>query len=385
MTIQEMLEREDIYTILSQTLEEYFHTVWDKDVAVRVEKSLLRNSYVIYPRLGVAVSRFPSWKVAKDIYTQFNVQGNWKRKLFAWGYITLCFLTFGMLASRSLYVSDKKWCRRNRYIMPCNRKIRIFDYGEGYVDAILKVGFNDTYFKNELKYRVNPKYKFIPPFIKFGNRWYREALLTGRALVRLSESQYDTAVEKTKGEIGKLYSDTKHYEGIISYSHRIEECIKEKLPILKYQKGLSIEYVQTVLNKISEYVKGVDIQVPLVTSHGDLQTGNIMVDKVGIVTIYDWETAGERSIWFDMGKLLLYSQRKGHYAYLIEHRDDKEVKDQLLQFDDCDDYPMTHIISVLVLEELEFFVDEIMDLPGSMGAEIMDRLTDELKQTLLFR
>ena len=383
MTIQEMLEREDIYTILSQTLEDYFHTVWGKDVLVRVEKSLLRNTYVIYPRLGVVVSRFPSWKVAKDIYTQFNVQSNWKRKLFAWGYITLCFLTFGMLASRSLFISDKKWCRRNRYIMPCNRKIRVFDYGGGYVDAILKVGFNDTYFKNELKYRVNPKYEFIPPFIQYGDRWYREALLTGRALVRLNESQYDTAVKKTKEEIGKLYSDTKHYESINAYCQRLENHIKDKLPLLKGQKGISIEYVQVVLNKISEYIKGIDIQVPLVTSHGDLQTGNIMVNEAGVVTIYDWETAGERSIWFDMGKLLLYSQRKGRYAYMIENRDDKSVKDALLAFDDKQ-YPMTHIISILVLEEIAFFVDEICDLPGAMGTEIMDRLTDELKLTTLF-
>ena len=76
MTIQEMLEREDIYTILSKTLEEYFRTVLDRDVSVRVEKSLFKNRYVVYPRLGIVSARFPSWKVAKDIYTQFRVTGN---------------------------------------------------------------------------------------------------------------------------------------------------------------------------------------------------------------------------------------------------------------------------------------------------------------------
>ena len=141
MTIQEMLEREDIYTILSTTLEEYFREVCDKDVQVKVERSVFKNPYVVYPRLGVVVSRIPSWKVAKDIYTQFNVQGNIKRKVLAWGYITLCFLSFGLLASRSLYISDKKWCKRYRYILPCNRKIRVFDYKEGIVDAILKTEF----------------------------------------------------------------------------------------------------------------------------------------------------------------------------------------------------------------------------------------------------
>ena len=47
MTIQEMLVREDIYTILSETLEDYFLTVQNNDVSVKVEKSLLRNRYVV--------------------------------------------------------------------------------------------------------------------------------------------------------------------------------------------------------------------------------------------------------------------------------------------------------------------------------------------------
>ena len=384
MTIQEMLEREDIYTILSETLEEYFRTVCDKEVSVRVDKSLFKNRYVIYPRLGIVSSRFPSWKVAKDIYTQFNVQGNLKRKLFAWGYITLCFLTGGLMASRSLYVSDKKWCKRDRYILPCNRKIRIFDYEKGYVDAILKVGFNDTYFQNELKYRAKPEFGFIPPFMEYGNRWYREAILSGRALVRISEPAYSEAVENTKKEINKLYEKTLHYEDIVSYSNRLVDSIQKKLPILVNKKGMSVDYLHNVLDRCQKYVNGSDIQVPLVTSHGDLQTGNIMVGENGKVTIYDWETAGERSIWFDMGKLLLYSQRKDGYAHMIDNRDNEDVSSKLLSLDD-NKYPMTNVISVLVLEEMEFFVDEICDLSETMGVEIMDRLTDELKQTDLFR
>ena len=287
------------------------------------------------------------------------------------------------MASRSLYVSEKNWCRRDKYILPCNRKIRIFNYGEGHVDAILKVGFNDTYFKNELKYRAKPAYGFIPPFIDYGNRWYREAILSGRALVRISEPAYTEAVEKTKNAITMLYEKTLHYEDIISYSNRLVDSLSMKLPILINKKGMTVEYVNKVLDKCQMYVNGAAIQVPLVTSHGDLQTGNIMVGKDGEVTIYDWETVGERSIWFDMGKLLLYSQRKGGYAYMIENRDNDEVKSKLLSLDQKQ-YPMTNIIAILVLEEMEFFVDEIIDLPGMMGVEIMDRITNELKQTTLF-
>ena len=128
------------------------------------------------------------------------------------------------------------------------------------------------------------------------------------------------------------------------------------------------------------------MSVPLVISHGDLQTGNILVEDItGKVCIYDWETAGERSVWYDMGRFLLYSQRKGRYAYMVNHRTSQEVKEALLQFDDDKQREIEVVIAVLVLEELVAFTDEICELPGTMGSEIMDRLTEELKQTSLFQ
>lgn len=387
MTIQEMLEREDIYSILSTTLEEYFLTVRQEKVTVRVDNSRLKNRFVVYPRLGIVCSRFPSWKVAKDLYTQFNVQGNVIKKLVAWGYITACFLTFGLLSSCSLFVGNKNWCKRNIYIMPCNRKIRIFDYGKGYVDAILKTGFSDVCFKNEMKYRVKPQFDFIPPVIEHGDRWYRERIIEGVGLVRVKEPDYTRYCQEVLDDAKLMYQQTLHYEPIDAYYTRIADEIKKAFPKLKEEKNIATtDYIETVLDRIKSFTIGRDNNVPLVLSHGDLQTGNVMVENATKkVSIYDWETAGERSVWFDMGKLMLHSQRKGRYAYMIEHRDDDEVKEKLLTFDDKKDYPMAIVISILVLEELKFFVDEIIDLPGAIGTEIMDRLTDELKQTLLFK
>ena len=95
MTIQEMLEREDIYHIIETTLSRYFQEVHQNEITVKVQ-SRLRNNYVVYPRLGVIISRTPSWDVIKDTYRDFNVQNNLVRKIIAWGYITACFCTFGL-------------------------------------------------------------------------------------------------------------------------------------------------------------------------------------------------------------------------------------------------------------------------------------------------
>jgi hypothetical protein len=254
------------------------------------------------------------------------------------------------------------------------------------VDAILKTGFSDVCFKNEMQYRVNPEFDFIPPVLEHGDRWYRERIIIGTGLVRAHEPLYSQLCEVVMDDVSKMVVRSYHCENISDYCSKKINRIRQVLPLLKEQKNIkTTDYIDTVLSKVSQFIVGLDMRIPLVLSHGDLQTGNIMYEpSTKMIYIYDWETATERSIWFDMGEFQLYSQRKGRYAYMINNRDTVEVKNKLLILDEKNDYPMTYVVSVLVLEELDFFVDEIMDLPGSMGTEIMDRLTDELKQTTLF-
>lgn len=386
MTIYEMLFREDIYGIIEKTLEEYYLKAYGKTVSVKVQRNRLSNDYVIYPRLGVVVSRFPSFRVMKDIYNSFNVQNSIIKKMIAWGYITICLLTFGLLAPKSLRVSDKSVINRNGYIMPCNRKLRIFDYSKGVVDAILKQGFSDVCFKTELRYRINPNFGFIPPVLENGERWYRERIIEGHSLVRLPELEYKKVLDVVCDDVRAMYENSIEYVNVEKYCKPIAEYINSKIPFLTNEKNIgNADYVKAVVGKSLQIISSADIDVPVVLSHGDLQTGNIRNEtQSGQVFIYDWETADRRSVWFDAGKLLLYSQRKGKYANMVNGRNDSEIKEKILFFDRNKEYPMDAVASVLVLEELKFFVEEICDLPGSMGTEIMYRLTDELEQTSLF-
>lgn len=386
MTIQEMLKREDIYGIIEKTLHSYYKKAYSDNVFVRVDHNVFRNRYIIYPRIGVIISRYPSFKVMQDVYKQFDVQYNILRKIAAWGYITLCFLTFGLLASRSLYVSKKNYLNRHRYIMPCNRKLRIFYYDKGYVDAILKDGFNDSYFKNEIKYRVNPKYSFIPPVISHGDRWYREEILFGYGLVRVHEPQYSIGVNSVVAGIKGLYKDSLRYKQVTEYEQELSQYVLERIDVLKITKKIpTTDYIRSVINTCYAILEKSQLNVPIVVSHGDLQTGNIFVDKkTGETIVYDWETASPRSIWYDMGRFILYSQRAGRYAQMVNNRNTEEVRNALLLMDSQKSYNMDEVIAVLVLEELVAFTQEICELPGEVGAEIMDRLTVELEQTNLF-
>lgn len=269
--------------------------------------------------------------------------------------------------------------------MPCNRKIRIFNYREGYVDAVLKVGFSDNNLKNELKYRQQPEFDYIPGLLKCGDRWYRESIIKGTGLVRLPEPTYSEKVEEIKKLLAPLYAAHLHEVKANEYGQKLVDYVESRLPILKEEKHIeTTEYIRTVIKKCLGLIRQNSAVIPMVVSHGDLQTGNILIeDSTGKIYIYDWETAGERSVWYDMGRFLLYSQRKDKYAYMVNHRTENQVKESLLMFDANKNRDMDVVIAVLVLEELVAFTDEICDLPGSMGTEIMDRLTDELKQTFL--
>ena len=75
----------------------------------------------------------------------------------------------------------------------------------------------------------------------------------------------------------------------------------------------NIKYYKEMSN-IIEVLKNITLNkkynINLVLSHGDLQSGNIWVDKNGEALILDWETHSLRSQWYD--KLVLEkSLRRG--------------------------------------------------------------------------
>lgn len=382
MTIYQLFEREDIYSIIESTLKEYYSDIHGINAEVRLSKDKFRNSFVVYPRIGVIISRVPAWEVMKHIYADFNVQGSTLRKTIAWGYITLCWCTFGLLGSRSLYVSNKKALHRNISIMACNRKIRIFDFKNGYVDAILKVGYHDNYFKNEIKARTSLKYHFIPGIEIIGERWYREKVLDGCGLVRTSPEKYTKYCNEVVDDIRQLNTDYGHDISSVAYSKILREMLFNGISRLQKEKGLTdVKYLTVVINGCLEILLESEMTIPLTLSHGDLQTGNIIVDeKREKVTIYDWETFGERSVWFDCSRLLLYSVRREKFIYMVEHYEDDKIKNSLLLLDKNKNRNMKQVMATLVLEDIMFRVDEVVDLPGNIGSDEIKELENKLKE-----
>ena len=110
-------------------------------------------------------------------------------------------------------------------------------------------------------------------------------------------------------------------------------------------------------------------EVPTVLSHGDFQSGNIWVDQQEKVWIYDWETAGRRSLWYDTC-VLAYSLRR-HYGW----KDFLETGN-LTQIQSCDkEYSCEDnrgIKGIVLLEDLIFYLEDMLELPEDWGSELFD-------------
>lgn len=387
MTILELFEREDIYKILEETLKEYYQKVQKKNVDVKVKKKHFFQKIVVYPRLGIVVSVLPSWDVIKATYVWFDVQNNLPKKLFAWIYITLCFFSFGLLADASIELSDMSLFTRNTLFMPSNRKIRIYDYKKGYVDSILKVGFHDNYFKNEIKYRTNPQFDYILPVEECGDRWYREKLLRGRCLVRVSDGDYEKYLQDVVTDLRMMYARTNssvlvadYISGMVNKYTPILDCIVREKHITCAEK------LHQVMNWCKKVANTTDMRVPVAMTHGDLQTGNIYIDEENDKAyIIDWETAKKRSIWYDAATVMCSTRRKDKFSYMINHCEEEAVKGKILTFDNNPQCNMDVVRAVLLMEEMGFFLEEIVDLPRDMGSEIIERYEYEIDHIVCLR
>ena len=101
-------------------------------------------------------------------------------------------------------------------------------------------------------------------------------------------------------------------------------------------------------------------------SHGDLQSGNIWIEnKTNKIFIIDWESWGMRSKWYDIATLYQNLRPGGLEAYfsvevLIEER------------------------AVVILEDLIFYLEELMSLPMNFGQDqflnYIEILERELKE-----
>lgn len=381
MIIDAMVQREDFYNINEVTLKRYFSVVQGKDVDLKTKSYNPFGRIFIYPHLGSIMTRVPDRRIRKYWLNEYNVRNNIPKYIAAKLYVYACFFSFGLLAGKELHICGDQVFDSSIVIIPVNRKIRIYNFGTGCVDAIVKDSFSNKYFNNELTFRLNNKYDFVLPIIAHGNDWYREKILPGQPLARLKSKQlYSKCTNEVVEFIGILANDTLRYVDAMSYSNNLYDEIMRKISLARDNKKIgSYEKVVAIAVAALNSATLLNAPLPTVVSHGDLQSGNVWVDVENNRTyIIDWETHERRSIWYDCATLLLSTRRANKLKEMMVNCESDAIKRAVLMNDNNKRYYMRAVMGIITLEDIMFYLDDMLELPQDFGGAIFDRIAGEL-------
>lgn len=383
MNIEAMVLREDFYSINEKTLEKYYKNILGYDLKISTHKySIFRNVY-IYPKINAIVTRFPSHRVLEYILSEFNIRNNLGKYIIGKLYVIICLFSGGLMSTKTLLIQNFSPLNKNILIWPCNRKIRIFNFENNTVDSIVKESFTKKYFNNEVKFRIQNTYSFVPAILDYGENWYREPLLPGQPLARVTnENQYIKSCYDAISFLKTIADSTLKLINVDDYTTELLKTIDKLIKISKVKKKISTgDNIYHIAQSACKRAKFLQCKVPLVLSHGDLQSGNIWVDtKKGETFVIDWETNGLRSIWYDSATLLLSTRRHNGMINMVKDRNTEKVKKAVLFNDSNKEYDMDAVIGILILEDIIFYLEDNLELQLDWGGDLIDRYGKQLMQ-----
>lgn len=346
MKISQMLAREDFYTINDRTLKDYYADASGS------------TQLFVYPQLNAIITKKPSLAVKKYLSDEYDVRTKPCRRLLINGYVCACLHTRGLFSARRITVTAE--VNDNTLIYPCNKKYRVFHFDENVVDVIAKSGFGDDDLRREIAFRTKENLPlFVPALVSNDARGYRESIIAGLPLARIREG-FGT------------YRD-EAYRQLSEYAHKQSRDVPRKEYVFHLQSEIA-QYAASPKVKHADLLRKMAEQlarecegeewIRLCFSHGDLQAGNIWIEReTHKIFIIDWESWGERSIWYDRATLY-----QGLRPGKIE------------RFLNCD-MPKTHK-AVILLEDLIFRLKELTGLPLDFGIEQYEEYVREVAKWL---
>ena len=372
MRLAEMVIREDFYKILQDTVTEYYQLVQNKETTFSYKKTPGCEKLIINGKLGFISRAAAPSGLRKFLLAEYNVRGS-VVKFLAGKAAALLVGTFPQVGKLKDVYLTRGVLGKNTFISPQNRSIRFFDYDAMTVDCIIKNGFTSKYFANQLAFRKQYCYDFMLPLLDSGDKWFREPILTGHPLARVTdETQYQKAMDDALAGIRQLAADTMEYENASHYAEALLTKIGTLLEEAKKRKQIAY-FAETLqmAKTAAQQLAGASMQIPTCVSHGDFQGGNIWVDDQGKTWLYDWETAGRRSVWYDSA-VLCYSLRR---AYGWQELLSQQLPTQLYACDPRDtgtEEEMNIIKAVILLEDITFYLEDLLELPEDWGKQIFD-------------
>lgn len=380
MDLSSMLDREDFFGLLSDTVEAYFKEAEQTDA--RLVQTKKRANLVIKPKLSALYPPRISKAAQAFFYSEWNTRGSKLKNLAVKAYVFAMLHTGRLFSAYRFRLEPEKLVGRDLVIAPNNRSIRFFDYRSGTVGCMIKAGFTDKFFRNQLRFRLTHSYPFLLPMKRWGNDWFVEPILRGHPLARVTdEALYRKGMSDAFDAIRTLADDTARRVDARDYARSLIERITALSAEAREKK--KIKTADDTLRLLEIYHSMEDnlpAQIPVAMSHGDLQTGNIWVDPNGKTILYDWETAGERSVWYDCA-VLAYSLRRPHQwrQFLRSDAEDAFFADRTER---ADRTPSAVVKYIVLLEDILFHLEDMTELPQDWGGDIYDARLLDLKDAV---
>ncbi len=334
MKITEMLTREDFYAVNEKTLAAYYRTA---DSA---------EPLYVYPRLNAIVTRRPSRAVREYLLSEYAVRGNALKRVTAQGYVQLCLASRGALAAKRL--CQPHAATADTLIYPCNRKYRIFDFAEHTVDVVSKEGFPTDQLSHEIAFRSRAQLPaFVPTLLSQWEGGYRESIIDGKPLARIGEG-YEALRDAAYAALREFGRPQDRTVPVSDYTAAL--CAR-----------LTDDSLQPLLTRLCCDAAALR-EVTLTFSHGDLQAGNIWVENgTQRIFIIDWESWGERSVFYD--KAVLYDGLRP--AGIDRYRQAGAPSAQQ---------------ALVLLEDLAYRFEECRSLPDGFGTQGFAAYADGLRR-----
>lgn len=381
MGFQALLVREDYYGILKKTLQRYYNQRFGEGIEVGYEPKEGAAELLMNPRLGMIFEPYPPRVMRNYIYRSYDIRGNMVKNLAAKAFVFVSTHTRSLFTiPKKLYIYPSSMVKKETMIAYLNRSIRIFDFKEGTTVSIQKDSFTSKFFQNQLQYRIKNKYGFIPPITAYGDDWFEERILEGKSLARETDSaKYKEGAKTSLSKIIALAKATTELKNTKEYVEETTNTCNSLLSKAKDAKGIiTFDRSITYLKRLSAVLLDAPSTVQLADSHGDLQAGNVWLEKEK-AWIIDWETYDKRSIWFDTTTLLFGTRYYGGVKKLVESIEDSTLKQTLLQGQHCD-WDVRQMVALFLLEDLLFYLEDMMELPGQSGKDTFDLYMNELEE-----
>lgn len=367
-----MLVREDFYTILEQTLADNRKTIQATEAPISVADASADCTLFVNAQLNAIMSAHPSKAVIEYLKTEYNVSGSLLRRMMVKVYLTAATTLVKRFSQKGIKVSFKDGVDKNNILIyPCNKKIRLFDFGTNMVYTMLKRNFPPLYINREIKFRKEYKAPFIPEIVEARDGCYSEKIINGMPLARINDA---TFVEHCKEQVYNLVislTPTDNQVMAVDYMQELKNTCMEQLKQKKaFADSATVACLFDTLLAVQPNEK-----LSLVVSHGDLQPGNIWWDKDRRqIVIIDWETVKLRSRFYDHAALYYNLRRAGTEQQVI---DNIKSSSHILSYT-----PMCSpesVAKIVMAEELAYQTEELISFPGEIGIKEYNKVLDTFK------